>query len=194
MLEARTRSEKHQLDTDRLSREVADAEAGVKSATIPVNKAKADVEQAEAVLRNLNKEGGAQRSGYHEKMPALLRALQQEKSFTVPPVGPIGNHITLLKPEWSSILENSLGGTLNSFIVTSKRDMNILTNVMQRVNWLVSISLTLSYVLCSNHLEVCVPSSSEAMVTLIHRSMNLILSSIQRCVSCRLVPPCVPKT
>lgn len=193
MLEARTRFEEHQLDIDRLSREVADAEAGVKAATIPVNKAKADVEQAETVLRNLNKEGGARGSGYHEKMPALLRALQQEKSFTVPPVGPIGNHITLLKPEWSSILENSLGGTLNSFIVTSKRDMNLLANVMQKVNWLVSISFTLSYVLYSNNLEVYAQSSSEAMVTLIHRSMNLTPSSIQHCVSCRLVLLCVRK-
>ena len=194
MLEARARFEEHQLDMDRLSREVADAEAGVKSATPPVNKAKADVEQAETALRNLNKEGGAQRSGYHEKMPALLRALQQEKSFTVPPVGPIGNHITLLKPEWSSILENSLGGTLNSFIVTSKRDMNILTNVMQRVNWSVSISFALSYVPCSKSSKVCAPYSSEVMVTLIHRNMNLTPSSIQRYVSCRFVLPCVPRS
>ena len=65
----------------------------------------------------------------------LLKAIQQEKSFTQTPVGPVGHHVSLLQPKWSSILETSFGTTLNSFIVTSKKDMNILSSIMKRAGW-----------------------------------------------------------
>jgi chromosome segregation ATPase len=95
---------------------------------------KAEVDQAESNLRNLNREG-IRRTGFNERMPALLKEVEIERSFSRKPVGPIGSYVSLLKPEWSSILENALGTTLNSFIVTSKRDMNILSHIMQRVGW-----------------------------------------------------------
>ncbi|THC91439.1 hypothetical protein EYZ11_009106 [Aspergillus tanneri] len=133
-VEARTQYEEHQRERDRLYRELEEANEGVDLAAAPISKTKSDVEQAESLLRNLNKEGSIRNLGFHEKMPALIRAIQQEQSFGRQPVGPIGHHVTLLKPEWSSILENSLGATLNSFIVTSKRDMNILSAIMQEAN------------------------------------------------------------
>ncbi|KAF9887119.1 Structural maintenance of chromosomes protein 6 [Aspergillus nanangensis] len=130
----RERYNQHQNDESRLAKDVEESENSAKSARLPVGRIKSDVEQAESVLQDLKREGGPGSSGFHEKMPTLLKAVQQEKAFLKPPVGPIGHYVTLLKPEWSSILENSLGATLSSFIVTSKRDMNILSNVMQRVN------------------------------------------------------------
>jgi chromosome segregation ATPase len=68
-------------------------------------------------------------------MPQLLSAIARERSFNQRPVGPVGNHVRLKKPEWSAVIEQSLNNTLNSFIVTSKKDMNILMQIMQRVNW-----------------------------------------------------------
>ncbi|KAF7590168.1 Structural maintenance of chromosomes protein 6 [Aspergillus hancockii] len=132
--DARTRHEEHQRDADRLYRELEDAENEAAQLEAPIGRTKADVEQAETLLRTLNKGGGSRNSGFHDKLPALLRAVEQERSFTERPVGPIGHHVILLKPEWSSILENSLGATLNSFIVTSKKDMNLLSNIMHKVN------------------------------------------------------------
>ncbi|KAL2003571.1 hypothetical protein VTN02DRAFT_3237 [Thermoascus thermophilus] len=132
--EARRRYEEHQQDANRLRDDVRRAEEEVKSRAAPIAKQRSDIEQAENLLRNLTKYRGSQDAGFHERMPILLRAIQQEGSFSKRPVGPIGHHVKLLKPEWSSILENSFGTTLNSFVVTSKRDMNILSNVMQRVN------------------------------------------------------------
>ncbi|OJJ34299.1 hypothetical protein ASPWEDRAFT_173721 [Aspergillus wentii DTO 134E9] len=132
--EARRLYEEHQQESVRLVRESEEAEEEARSAAASVSKKKADIEQAEALLRNLSKDGGPRTSGFHERMPMLLKAIQQERSFSRQPVGPIGHHVSLLKPTWSSILENSLGTTLNSFIVTSKRDMNVLSSVMQRVN------------------------------------------------------------
>lgn len=132
---AREKYEQLQQDTGHLRRELEQAGRDAKSAEAPIDKKKADVQQAERLLQNLTKEDGVKQSGYHEKMPILFRAIQQERSFSRPPVGPIGYHVTLLKQKWSSILETSLGTTLNSFIVTSKRDMNILSGIMQRTNW-----------------------------------------------------------
>ena len=135
-VKARQRYEEHQQGAERLRKEVQEAEAEVKSAAAPIGRKKADVEQAGVHLQNLQRDGGAKHSGYHERMPMLLRTIQQQRrSFRRPPVGPIGHHVSLLKPEWSSILEHSFGSTLNSFIVTSKSDMNMLSNIMQKVNW-----------------------------------------------------------
>ena len=91
-----------------------------------------DVKQAETALQNLKRDEGP---GNSVSNRTLLRAIEQETSFSRKPVGPIGQHISLLQPKWASVLETSFGATLESFVVTSKRDMNILSNIMQRVNW-----------------------------------------------------------
>lgn len=98
-----------------------------------------EVQQSENQLRNLMRDHGQQQGGYHENMPRLLRAIQQDDGFREKPVGPIGNHVRLLKPVWSNILEKSFGATLNSFIVTSKQDQSSLFRLMQRVNWYVRV-------------------------------------------------------
>ncbi|KAH2888599.1 hypothetical protein KXV75_004582 [Aspergillus fumigatus] len=130
--EIRKQCEEHQQSARQLYQEAEEAEIAVKLAAAPIDKMKAEVDQAESNLRSLSREG-IRRTGFHERMPALLKEIETERSFSRKPVGPIGSYVSLLKPEWSSILENALGTTLNSFIVTSKRDMNILSHIMQRV-------------------------------------------------------------
>lgn len=133
--EARKRNEELLQDANCLHRDVEEATTALKSAETPLSRKKADVQQAENFLQNLTREGGPRNSGYHERLPMLLKAIQQEKSFTQTPVGPVGHHVSLLQPKWSSILETSFGTTLNSFIVTSKKDMNILSSIMKRAGW-----------------------------------------------------------
>ncbi|KAF7118316.1 hypothetical protein CNMCM5793_007828 [Aspergillus hiratsukae] len=130
--EIKRQCEEHQQSARQLYQEAEEAEMAVRLAAAPIDKMKAEVDQADSNLRNLNREG-IRRTGFHERMPALLREVEIDRSFSRKPVGPIGNYVSLLKPEWSSILENALGATLSSFIVTSKRDMNILSHIMQRV-------------------------------------------------------------
>ncbi|KAL2816854.1 P-loop containing nucleoside triphosphate hydrolase protein [Aspergillus cavernicola] len=139
VIEAQRRSEEHQQGASRLNADIKAADEKEKTAVPNVGQAKRDVEEAESVLRNLSKEGESRSSGFPDKMPTLIRAIQQEQAFTERPIGPIGNFVTLLKPEWSSVLESSFGATLNSFIVTSKRDQSILSGIMQRVNCSVGI-------------------------------------------------------
>ncbi|KAL2862907.1 DNA repair protein SMC6 [Aspergillus lucknowensis] len=139
VVDTRNKYDEHAREEDRVSADVRNAENQLNAAKPPVDQAKRDVDEAELLLQNLNREGGSRALGFPDKMPALLRAIQQEQSFAQRPVGPIGNFVTLLKPEWSSILESSFGATLNSFIVTSKRDQSILSGIMQRVNCSVPI-------------------------------------------------------
>ncbi|RAH53861.1 DEAD-domain-containing protein [Aspergillus piperis CBS 112811] len=132
--QARAQYEEHSSDRDRLFHDINEAEEKVREAEGPVDKIRADVKEAESLLSTLKREGGPQNSGFHERMPFLLRAIEQERSFTNRPVGPLGHYVRLLKPEWSSILENAFGTTLNSFVVTSPRDSKILFQIMRKVN------------------------------------------------------------
>ena len=81
------------------------------------------------------KDRGQQQQAYPPNMSRLLNAIRQDDGFQQRPVGPVANHVRLLKPLWSSILEKSFGGALDSFIVTSKDDQLRLSGLMQKVGW-----------------------------------------------------------
>ncbi|KAL4983065.1 hypothetical protein BDW68DRAFT_169620 [Aspergillus falconensis] len=138
-MEVRKQIDELEQNLPRLNDDVRAAENQEKAAYQPVAQARHDLDEANALLHNLNKEGGGKISGFPERMSVLLEAIQQDQSFTETPVGPIGSFVTLLKPEWSSVLESAFGATLNGFIVTSKRDQSILSGIMQRVNCLMPI-------------------------------------------------------
>ncbi|KAJ5372136.1 hypothetical protein N7517_004142 [Penicillium concentricum] len=125
--------EEHRQGAARLREEVETAQTDLTEAKGPLEQKKREIVQAENQLQNLTKEGGSRQSGFNIKMPALLKAIQQEQSWESRPVGPIGHHVTLLEPKWSSILERVFGGTLASFIVSSKNDMKLLFDIMRRV-------------------------------------------------------------
>lgn len=93
---------------------------------------KQQVDQQERNLKQLMDNRNSQDLAFHPGTPYLLKALEHERGFQDRPIGPLGKHVKLLKPEWSSILEKSFGSVLNSFIVTSKRDEILLSTVMRR--------------------------------------------------------------
>ncbi|KAJ5162448.1 hypothetical protein N7492_007840 [Penicillium capsulatum] len=131
--EAREEHESHVQGEASLREALQRAEKEADAAQKLVDSKKTDISQAENFLQGLTREDGQRQKGFPNGMPGLIKAIQQEKSFTTPPIGPIGDHITLLKQKWSSILENSFGGTLSSFIVSNKRDQSLLSNIMRRV-------------------------------------------------------------
>ncbi|EFW16870.1 DNA repair protein Rad18 [Coccidioides posadasii str. Silveira] len=130
----RNRHLEHKKDISRLQREIVQAENKVKDTGEPITKQRQEIHQAEHHLRILMKDRLQQENALPETMSKLIRAIQGENSFCQKPIGPLGIHVTLLKPQWSSILEKSFGNTLSGFVVTSKRDMNILSGIMQRVD------------------------------------------------------------
>ncbi|KAJ5594544.1 uncharacterized protein N7459_000752 [Penicillium hispanicum] len=130
---ARKTFEEHGQGVGHLREDIQASERADELVKQQVDAKKDDVKQAEFRLQALAREDGHRQSGFPDKMPSLLRAIRQEQSFTTRPIGPIGDHVTLLKPKWSSILESSFGNTLSSFVVSSKRDMGILSSIMRRV-------------------------------------------------------------
>lgn len=70
-----------------------------------------------------------------QALSRLLKAITNERSFREKPVGPLGRHVKLLKPEWAYILEKQFGQSLNAFAVTSKADSTILSRLMKQHGW-----------------------------------------------------------
>lgn len=91
-----------------------------------------DVQQQERLIREIRQNQGKWMGGFDRNLPELLRLIDQETRFRNKPVGPMGRHVRLLKPEWSNILEKQAGTQLNAFVVTSKHDQSILRQLMQR--------------------------------------------------------------
>jgi structural maintenance of chromosomes protein 6 len=133
--EASEKHTQHQAGANKFHEAIRKADENLKQSIAPVHKQKSEIEQAEKLLRALSKDRGQSNSGFGDRMPQLLTEIARESSFSRRPVGPVAHHVRLTKPEWSMVIEQSLNSSLNSFIVTSKRDMNILTRLMQRVNW-----------------------------------------------------------
>ena len=101
----------------------------------PISSKRDEVQQCEERLNTLVRDRGQQQGAYKPSMPRLLNAIRQDDGFLQKPVGPLGNHVQLLKPLWSSILEKSFGAGLETFIVTSKQDQSRLSVLMQKVGW-----------------------------------------------------------
>ncbi|KAI9834239.1 MAG: hypothetical protein M1819_003077 [Sarea resinae] len=131
--EARVQYDLQVNDTSRLEDDFRMAKEMVEEHKVPLETKRAEYQQCKNQLDSLVRDRGQQHGAFHENMPTLLRAIGQESGFQNKPVGPIGNHVRLLKPVWSSILERSFGQTLTSFIVTSKQDQTLLSRIMQRV-------------------------------------------------------------
>lgn len=91
-----------------------------------------ELNEAEHKLKTLQQSEGSQRGGYDRNIETLLRAIRNETSFQTKPVGPLGYHVRLKQPEWSSILETTFGNALEAFVVTSKGDQKILSELTRR--------------------------------------------------------------
>ena len=135
----KSRYDDHRGDIQRLQDNQDDAERTFERMREPITRKQEEIGGCETQLQNLSRDRGDQNSAFPTEMPLLLRAIQRETRFAERPIGPVGNFVRLRRPEWSSQIEKSFGGTLSSFIVTSKTDMNVLTEIMRRVKCVLPI-------------------------------------------------------
>ncbi|XP_044715485.1 AAA domain-containing protein [Hirsutella rhossiliensis] len=91
-----------------------------------------DILTAEAGVRELEKSTGSAYDGFDREMMNLVKAVSNSGGFEHKPLGPLGAHIRLVKPEWSGVLEKTLGETLNAFVVRSKRDQTRLSGLIRQ--------------------------------------------------------------
>lgn len=102
-----------------------------KDAHRAVHEKEKEIKDAKRILDQLQNGQGGKYDAYPKGMEALVKAIEQDKGFRDRPIGPIGTHIQLLKPEWSSILEKQLGN-LSDFIVTNIADQRRLQEHINR--------------------------------------------------------------
>ncbi|KAG7554502.1 Rad50/SbcC-type AAA domain, partial [Arabidopsis suecica] len=67
----------------------------------------------------------------------LLRAIERHhRRFKMPPIGPIGAHVTLVNGNrWASAVEQALGNLLNAFIVNDHKDLVTLRDCGKEANY-----------------------------------------------------------
>jgi structural maintenance of chromosomes protein 6 len=67
-----------------------------------------------------------------QKMPQILNMIRQEHRWREKPIGPMADHVKLLRPEWGTTIETILGNSLSGFIVFNQHDQRLLTDIMNR--------------------------------------------------------------
>ena len=93
------------------------------------------VQAAINMLERLRNDQGQQARAYPPPIHNVLRQIKNERGFIQPPVGPMGMHVRLLKPEWASIIETTCGGQLNAFVVQNNQDLKLLSRILRQQNW-----------------------------------------------------------
>lgn len=97
-----------------------------------VERKRDEISNVESKIHRFRQGQGSKYDAYEPRVPNLLSMIAADNSFENKPVGPLGTHIQLLNPIWSSILEQTIGANLNAFIVTSRHDHKILQAMMNR--------------------------------------------------------------
>ncbi|KAF8436427.1 P-loop containing nucleoside triphosphate hydrolase protein [Terfezia claveryi] len=81
---------------------------------------------------------------YGQNMQNLLRLIDDETrkgNWKEKPIGPLGRHMTLLKQDWSPILETIFGNGLSGFVVTNYDDQSLLRKLMYNNNYQFPVSI-----------------------------------------------------
>ncbi|KAK3322112.1 P-loop containing nucleoside triphosphate hydrolase protein [Apodospora peruviana] len=115
-----------------LSSQTEEAGKALKQIDDEFQRKRGEVEVAQAKIEELEKSAGGLYDGFEAQLPKLLHMIAHEKSFAEKPIGPLGAHVKLLKPQWSAILEQFMGPSLSAFLVTSSRDQKILKGLADR--------------------------------------------------------------
>ncbi|KAG9249156.1 hypothetical protein BJ878DRAFT_579613 [Calycina marina] len=125
--------ESHQETRQELDKENAAAYEASKKYDSQLRAKNGEIKDYQGGLRELEASRGNHMAGYGPHMATLLKRIQADGGFRERPVGPMGLHVKLLKPEWSSMIESIIGNLLMAFVVTSKQDQVRLAQLMQGV-------------------------------------------------------------
>ena len=132
--EAKTALQTHEGQIRGLEEAKRRAEDALRQSRDPIEIKNKEIQDCERELQNLMRDSGQGQRAYNVHLPQLLQAIQKDDGFQNRPVGPMGHHVRLTKPEWSSILEKMFGSALEGFIVTSKADQSRLSVLARRAS------------------------------------------------------------
>ena len=127
-------SQKAALST---ARDVAAAE--FEQTKPPIQAQSRELERIAGLIARLQRDAGNKFAPFRQNMVQLVKAVDNETRWRKKPVGPMGLHVKLKEQKWSSQIETTFGGVLDSFVCTNKEDQVILSQIMKRVNCQVQI-------------------------------------------------------
>ncbi|KAH0018210.1 DNA repair protein Rad18, partial [Aureobasidium melanogenum] len=133
--EIKQQEDKHAAQRMQIENSVTEAQNEVRNARgRDLEAKKKAVHEAQSMLQRLRDDQGQQARAYPPQVHNVLRQIKNERGFTQQPVGPMGMHIRLLKPEWGSIIETTCGQHLNSFVVKNSQDSALLSRIIHQQN------------------------------------------------------------
>lgn len=132
--QAKERYDRQDEGLPALAKRLKDSEVVLQNAKPGRDQQREALTQAESVLNGMRREQPTKFAGFKKNMANLVRAIDNERRFQQKPAGPMGLHVRLLKPEWSSILEKTFGPYLDGFAVTCNADQRLLSDLMKRTD------------------------------------------------------------
>jgi chromosome segregation ATPase len=115
------------------------AAAGFEQTKPPIQEQSKELERTAGLIARLQRDAGNRFAPFRQNMVQLVRAVDNETRWRKKPVGPMGLHVKLKEQQWSSQIETTFGGVLDSFVCANKEDQVILSQIMKRVNCQVQI-------------------------------------------------------
>lgn len=131
--EAKNAIDEHKLHLPDLEQRAADAQQLHEDTKPSLDAANDKVNEAKSRMSRLQSEQGNTWAPYHPRSQQLRQEIDKETRWRKKPVGPMGMYVRLLKPEWGSIVESTLGGSLSGYGVTCMDDQQMLNKIARRV-------------------------------------------------------------
>jgi chromosome segregation ATPase len=133
------RAADHLAQKDALNTSREKAAADFDKTKSPMQEQSRELERVAGLIARLQRDAGNKFAPFRQNMANLVRAVDNETRWRKKPVGPMGLHVKLKQQQWSSQIETTFGGVLDSFVCTNKEDQVILSQIMKRVNCQVQI-------------------------------------------------------
>ncbi|KAH8193931.1 hypothetical protein TruAng_011899 [Truncatella angustata] len=127
--------EEHSARFPKLEEEFKQAERRCQETVRPLEDKKREIMATESRISALAQSRSDPLAGFHPQTRQLLKIIEQDTSFSEKPIGPLGLHIQLQEPAWSSVIESMLGRNLDAFIVSNGRDRERLAGHFARLRY-----------------------------------------------------------
>jgi len=101
-----------------------------------VRRAEHDVKELDREVKDLqDAQSGGQAVQFGRKVPAINKAIADERNWDHPPVGPLGMHVKLKDPsyqKWAKAVGTHLGSSLKDYVVTSPKDKQLFDKILRK--------------------------------------------------------------
>lgn len=144
---ADTQKKQRKMTKDRKEKEILDLEDEKKAAREELRSLETCIDNFEernqhlrdrlASLNATSKDNKTILNRFGQDMVLLVQEVDnalRRGQFQHPPIGPIGRYLSVSNPEWSIAIEAAIGKHLNSFLVGSQQDYELMVELMRKIS------------------------------------------------------------